>query len=319
MRKMSGCYVSLSRRTMEFIIAKHNNDPSKWGTMFEGIKVISPKQLDGKIKIIITSIYHEEILKQLIDIGCWNVEVFSVRVNNYTDTLVETYNIREINLGKFLENSDVRHIDDVTFMRGGSGLLDYLFLKALIITFQFQTYLEIGTFMGESIAAVSDLVRKCYSISLPDEDLEPFFKKMGKANFSRYFSYKKKNVVYYTIDSKLFDYHQIDDHIDLVFIDGNHRYEGIIIDTKKIFQFINPEETIVVWHDFKQQGKYRIETVKAVFDALPKEIHKNIFAVDNNMCGIYIPKRYLNKFEITNETNEMYSYEVNINIKLNKK
>lgn len=301
------------------IVSYCDNDPSKWGTTFEGIKVISPQQLDGNTKIIVTSVYFQEILQQLANMGFWNIKVFSAWVNNYTDTLVESFNIREINLGKFLENSNVRQIDDVTLMRGGSALLDYLFLKAIISIFHCQTYLEIGTFTGESIAAVSDLVRKCYSISLPDDDLEPFFRKMGKANFSRFFSNKKTNVVYYPTDSKFFDYRQIDDHIDLVFIDGDHRYEGVLIDTKKVFQFIDPEKTIVVWHDFKQQGKYRMETVKAVFDALPKEIHNNIFAVDNNMCGVYVPDRYLNKFELAKEQDELYSYEVKIKIKLNRK
>ena len=60
-----------------------------------------------------------------------------------------------MDLGAFSSiHSDIR-IEDMTFLAGGSTV-DYIFLKAVMIAW-FKTYLEIGTWMGESIVAVSRL------------------------------------------------------------------------------------------------------------------------------------------------------------------
>lgn len=292
-----------------------DNDLNKWGKKVEGtdLTIISPIQLKEieNLKIIITSSYAEEISNQLRAMNLTNFEVFTVQIsyNSKDDVKMD-----EINLGRFLYDLNEEIVfGDLTYMTGGSSLLDYAFLKAIMVKFGLQTYLEIGTFMGESIAAISDVAKMCYSISLPDQDLAHFFKKMNKRNFSRYFSGEKDNIVHFQQDSKLFRFDQLAEHMDLVFIDGDHSYEGIFIDTKNIFNFIDPNHTIVVWHDFKDhKKKFRMTTVNAVLDGVPKKYHQRVFAVDNNMCGIYLPEKYGSAFSFEIQSDELFSYETKV-------
>lgn len=289
-----------------------DNDPNKWGKKVEGTDrtIISPNQLGEieNLKIIITSSYAEEISNQLRTMGFTNFEVFTITISYNSQDDLE---MNELNLGRFLnELNEEIDFGDLTYVTGGSSLLDYVFLKSIMVKFGLETYLEIGTFMGESIAAISDVAKVCYSISLPDQDLAPFFKEIHKRNFSRYFSYVKDNIVHFQQDSKLFNFDQLAEQVDLVFIDGDHSYEGILIDTQNIFNFIDPKHTIVVWHDFKDnRKKFRMTTVNAVLDGVPKKYHQRIFAVDNNMCGVYLPEKYMSVFSFESQSDELFSYQ----------
>jgi len=301
-----------------------DNDPGKWGKSIEGIKVIQPsmlKEMDN-VDIVITSSYYKEIVKQLSLMGINDFTVFDYVLKDNSAVSTENKYLQQVssgikllNLGAFLCNEPTGMvIKEMTFLAGGSGLLDYLFLKALMIRLGFKTYLEIGTWMGESIAAVSEVAEKCYSISMPDDDKEiiDYFRNvLGKSNFSRYFSRGRKNIVHYCGDSKTFDYGNIKENVDLVFIDGDHSYEGVRRDTENIFSFIDVDNSIVVWHDFKDiRNKYAEPVVRAVFDALPENMHKSMYAVDANLCGVYIPEKHLRHFDFTVRADVLYSYAV---------
>lgn len=301
-----------------------DNDPEKWGKSIEGIKIIPPSKLRDidNVDIVISSIYYEEIAKQLNSMGINNFKVFNFLLQDCPTKGTEAkesreYNIRFLDLGAFLSSihSDIR-IEDMTFLAGGSGLLDYIFLKAVMIKLGLKTYLEIGTWMGESIVAVSEVAEKCYSISLPDDDKKvvDYFKDiLNKSNFSRYFSRGRENIVHFYGDSKTFDFSIIKDKVDLVFIDGDHSYEGVRKDTENIFNFVDVENTIVIWHDFKDiRNKYIETTVQAIFDALPANLHSKIYAVDANYCGVYIPDKYLGFFDTEEKQNVIYSYNISI-------
>lgn len=306
-----------------------DNDSDKWGKSIEGIEIIPPSRLKGmnNVDIVIASMYHDDISVQLNSMGIDSFKVFSFLLEDYPikDSKVKVtkpkeYNVRFLDLGVFLSSAHTGiNIEDMTFLAGGSGVLDYAFLKALMLNLGFRTYLEVGTWMGESIAAVSEVADKCYSVSMPDDNKEivGYFKNiLNKSNFSRYFSRERENIVHFYGDSKTFDYKRIKDKVDLVFIDGDHSYEGVKKDTDNIFKFIDKESSIVVWHDFKDiRNNYIGTTVQAIFDALPESMHNNIFAVDANYCGVYIPNRYLSFFDFTEKRNIIYSYDIALKAK----
>jgi hypothetical protein len=304
-----------------------DNDPLKQGTTFQGLPVKSPKELssiDQDVDVIVASARFLEILDQLDTMGIRNYKVFKVGLQNTTleDTLIREYPLRMIDFGAFLMQLGSISLKNVSFMRVSSGVLDYALLRALMLHFGFKSYLEIGTWMGESLSAVSDLAEVCYSISLPDDDprvVKAFENVHQKDNFSRYFSKKLPNVIHFYEDSQTFDFSRIPGPIDLVLVDGDHSFEGIINDTKNVFTIIDPERSIVVWHDFLQwANRFTAVTVNAVFEALPPKYHNNIFAVEHTKCGIYVPDRYLSQFAIGVDRKSIYSYETTIKPQLHR-
>lgn len=310
------------------IISFTDFNENKEGLIFCGKSILSLEQavMLGK-KIIIADTDNEiknKATEFFIKVGYFNVEIFNISlVRPEQFKLMGLENMQKISLGNFLQSFEAIHLEDLVFAWGGSGVLDYAFLRALILKFGLKNYLEIGTFIGESISSLSDLTEKCYSISLPNEYMVGWFAQFNKENFGKYFSLSKKNVTHYECDSKNFDYRNIKEDIDLVYIDGDHSYNGICIDTKKIFEFINLESTIVVWHDFKNGSQlYNIETVSAIFTTLDKNLHKNIFEVSDNMCCVYLPQKYINSFNLfhgSNEKDVLFSYKTTISCKKNHK
>lgn len=309
------------------IIGYIDNDKEKWGMNMESLPIFPPNKLLElqDVQVIITSSFVNEISEQLRTMGIKDYWIYRSIVENANlkNSRLLSDSFPKINLGKFIEsvNKDLT-INDLSFLAGGSSMLDYFFLKALMLRLNLKNYLEIGTWTGESIAAVSEVAEYCYSVSLPDDDeglINVFNKYCDKNNFSRFFSKYKNNVTHFEGDSTTFNYSKnIKRKIDLVFIDGDHSYQGIYKDTNEIFKFTGYDETIVVWHDFRTGRNEIVEnTVEAILDVLPEKYHNNLYSVDNNYCGIYIPEKYKSSFSFRQDPNEIYSYKVKLIPKFN--
>ncbi len=228
----------------------------------------------------------------------------------------EALDRRTIDLGNFLFTQAAICCKELTFIPGGSGILDFVFLKQIAILYGCREYLEIGTYIGESINVLTECCEKLYSVTAPlgsSYSMKEWCKEAGLPDYSERLTYNKKIVHYFT-DSKQFDFANHADTVDLYFIDGDHSYAGVYCDTKNIFDH-KKEDAIVVWHDFKNGNQYNVDVVKAVSDVLGNEF-ENVYVTDNNMCGIYIPK--CRKFEFSlhrrryEENAILYTYDVEL-------
>ena len=77
---------------------------------------------------------------------------------------------------------------------------------------------------------------------------------------------------------------------DLIFIDGNHKYEFVKNDTEKVFSHLVHKDSIVVWHDYAANPeKTRYDVLAGILDGLPKEKQANLYHVSNSLCAIYYP------------------------------
>ena len=225
---------------------------------------------------------------------------------------------KELNIGKFLGSEELRETQGIKFntlsmVWGGSSLLDYALLRGLVIKYQIETYLEIGTYIGDSLTVVSDLVKKCYSITVP-EDHPAHMRNWCHRNHTIDYSNKLvtgDNMIQYQEDSKEFDFGKINGSIGLYFIDGDHSYQGVLIDSLKVLEHFDPENSFVVWHDCRNSaGKIDLEVVGAIYEATGDEYFKNFFIFNNSMCGVYIPDKYINDFVKTMESDKLVTYQV---------
>lgn len=295
---------------------------------YDGVPVYLPQKLKEypEIKIIIASYNYKDMLADIerFEIANRNIELFMQSFEPVlSKTLTMALDKRTINLGEWFRNSKNLSCKELTFIPGGSQVLDYMFLKQIAIKSGSREYLEIGTYIGESINILTDCCEKLYSVTLPIECAKKYYDEQFKMrNYVGRLVNHEKVTTYYT-DSSQFDFSKHADTVDLYFIDGDHRYEAVYNDTKNIF-LNKKENAIVVWHDFKYTDtRYKAGVVNAVHDVLG-DAFDNVYVTDNNACGIYIPPNRIDEFGfimhegIYEENAPLYTYDVTLDCRIKK-
>lgn len=271
--------------------------------------------------VIVAVSRHEGIEGILAGFGITDVVLFSPNMLYLRNTAImsELNEKRSINLGEFLQSVGKIKLQ-LAFGCWGSGPLDYAFIRALAMKYKAKKYLEIGTYIGESLKAVSDICKQCYSITAPKGAPYAMTNICKESNFPDYTDRLANdfNVTHFYCDSKMFDWNQVPKDIDLYFIDGDHSYRGVYCDTKNAFAH-KPEDAIVVWHDFKNANPSVItsEVATAVKDAIGDNEFENVYCVDHNMCGVYLPPKYQKDFSLrsckyTDEPQTLYYYDTEL-------
>jgi predicted O-methyltransferase YrrM len=177
------------------------------------------------------------------------------------------------------------------FLDGGSLPTDLALLKGLARQNENCTYFEIGTWRGESVANVSPDARECYTMDLPDNEKRSFG--MNEDYIGQYAILSKDlpNVIHIKANSLSYDFSALGKKFDLVFIDGDHHYKGVLNDTQKAIAHLVHENSVIVWHDYAYNPeRVRNEVFAAILDGLPPVFRRNVFHVANTMCAVYLPK-----------------------------
>lgn len=299
-----------------------DSDKNKWGREIDGLLIKSPDVLIGlhDVRVLVASIWWEEIIESLKEFEGLKISIYKPLMHTYMRGIDETaaeLNGRTIDLGAFIRQNKEIVCKELTFIPGGSLILDYVFLKALAEKYESKVYLEIGTYIGESINILTDCCEKLYSITASKDKeygMASWCKRRNLPDYSERLTYNEKIIHFYG-DSKLFDYSKITDDVDLFFIDGDHSYEGVYSDTRNIFN-MKKEDSIVVWHDFRTDSlQYREELVMGVKDALGDKF-QNVYVTNVNLCGIYIPEKYTKDFKLSelkyNDNEVLYTYDVKL-------
>ncbi len=191
-------------------------------------------------------------------------------------------------------------ITPYTYLTGTSDITDLLILKLLSKKYKDCSYLEIGTWRGESLANVSKVAKDCISLNLSDKDLKKIGYSDKYISLQRFFSKNLKNVKHIQADSHTFNFLKLNKKFDLIFIDGDHRYEGVKKDTENAFKLLKNKDSIIVWHDCKENSEIVNWAVLAgVLDGCPSEKRKGLYAISNSKCVIYSSKKLPAKFLTT--------------------
>ncbi|NVO83459.1 class I SAM-dependent methyltransferase [Hymenobacter terrestris] len=175
------------------------------------------------------------------------------------------------------------------FRDGGSLPTDLALLRALARSKPGCRYFEIGTWRGESAANVAAVAAEVQTLNLAAEELRALGLPERYIELHGYFSRPLPNVTHLHGNSATYDLAALG-HFDLVFIDGDHRYEAVRTDTRRVFEHLVGPETVVVWHDASRQPcQPRWEVLAGILDGLPAAAPGQLTQVENTLCALYMP------------------------------
>ncbi len=220
------------------------------------------------------------------------MEGIRVRQNEYFKRkIMSSYTIHQlptIDILDFFQTIE-EDVNTYSFLTGTSQITDLMLLKLLARKFENCSYLEIGSWRGESLANISDVTNDCTSVTLSKSEMKELKFSEDFIQAHGFFSDNIKSITKIEHNSQTYDFGQLNKKFDLIFVDGDHSYDGIRIDTQKVFSLRKNEKSVIVWHDYGfDPESVRYSTLKAILDGIPKEKHKNLFHISNSMCAVYI-------------------------------
>ncbi len=213
--------------------------------------------------------------------------------------VIKKYNLptgfNEINFSDVTKNESLT-LPLFAFGGGGSMPTDLLVLQSLAKNIPNCTYFEIGTWRGESAYNVSQVAQKVFTLNLSKEELLQLNETPDYIHQIAQFSKDIKNIQHLKGNSFTFDFSSYHKTIDLVFVDGDHRYPAVVNDTKKAFDLVKNKNSIIVWHDYAASpNELRYEVMLGILDGAPTWAHQHIYKVSNTLCAIYYPFKIENK------------------------
>ncbi|QIX61224.1 class I SAM-dependent methyltransferase [Hymenobacter sp. BT18] len=175
------------------------------------------------------------------------------------------------------------------FRDGGSLPTDLALLRALARRSPRCRYFEIGTWRGESAANVAEVAAAVYTLNLSAAELRARQLPERYIELHGFFSRPLANVQHLYGNSATYDFAALG-HFDVVFIDGDHQYEAVRTDTRRVFEYLVGPQTVVVWHDASRQpGQPRWEVLAGILDGLPTAASGQLVQVSNTLCAVYLP------------------------------
>lgn len=215
--------------------------------------------------------------------------------------VIKQYNcpngLRTIDLLDLFDNFD-ETIFPYGFLDGGSSVIDLALLKALARKYEKCRYLEIGTWRGESVANLAAVSEECVSISLSDDEMRKVGWSDDVIRTARFFSIDLKNVIHIGCNSQQFNFNSFNNKFDLIFIDGDHSYEGVKTDTENAFRLLRNSSSVIVWHDYARSPERDINwaVLAGILQGCPVDKKQHLYHVSNTLCAIYIQGDFKTSF-----------------------
>ena len=193
------------------------------------------------------------------------------------------------------------------YLSGATMPIDIALLRALAQRQQAHSYFEIGTWRGESVANMAQVVDHCTTFNLPEEDIMALTHDSRYAQLHAFFSKKLENVQHLYGNSQTFDFTPYYHQFDMVFVDGDHHYEAVKKDTETAFQLLKDDRSVIVWHDYAFDPEtIRWNVFSAILDGTPADKRKHLYHISNTLCAVYIPEDLATSTLIPYDTPQKY-------------
>lgn len=214
--------------------------------------------------------------------------------------LVSKFGKSELSSVPFPKINNEVEISPYIFQTGNSTIPDIILLKYLASKIENCNFLEIGSWRGETLKNLEEYCNSMTSVTLGKEEMKNMGLSSDFINQNGMFQKTIKNLKQVFANSHNYDFSQLNQKFDLIFIDGDHSYNGVLNDTKKVFEHCVHENTIVVWHDYKDNYGIRYSVLAGVLDGIPKNLVSNLFHVKNTLCCIFsVDTRIFNQLEVS--------------------
>ena len=254
--------------------------------------------------------------KKIITMGYMATKIAESTID-YENGIKHKYNMERlptIDIAKIIPDlSD--QLEVYSFLPNTSMITDLLLLRGLAKRFDKCAYLEIGCHRGESLVAVAGVTNDTSGITLSTSEMKEMGFPQEVIEVQGFFLKNRKDIKLYQHNSQTFDFKSLNKKFDLVFVDGDHKYESIVEDTQNVFSVLRDENSIVVWHDYGITSEIvRHEVLSAILEGTPPQFHKNLYHVSNTMCAVFIKGKFPTIQNITSiHPNKFFTVSVKMN------
>ncbi len=247
----------------------------------------------NKIKLLKTLFSHP---KEIIALGIAALARRQGEVD-YQRRNLEKYNLSQLPTVDMLDliPGYSGSIHSFTYLNGSSMPTIILMLKCLAERIDHCSYLELGSFRGESIANVADVANDCTSITLSGKEMTEMGFDAGFLKLDRIFSKDNPKITYHLHNSLTFDFSTLNKKFDLISIDADNSYDSIVKDTRNVFKLLKNDQSIIVWHNYSidiENGGVRQDVLAGILDGTPPEYRDNLYHVSNTVCAIFVRGKY---------------------------